>query len=63
MRKAQIKHDKKIKELESLNIDNSLENHKNLLDTIRVIGTVSMPRGRLKFTKHDDQNPDKKLTI
>ena len=63
MRKAQIKHDKKIKELEALNIDNSLENHKNLLDTIRVVGSVSMPRGRLKFTKHDDQNQNKKMTV
>ena len=62
MKKNQIKHDKKIKELEALNIEESLENQRNLLDSIRVIGTVSMPRGRLKFAKQTDQNQDKRLT-
>ena len=56
MKKNQIKHDKKIKELEALNIEESLEDQRNLLDSIRVIGTVSMPRGRLKFAKQTDQN-------
>ena len=64
MKKTQLKHDKKMKELEELNLqDWSVEQQRNLLDTIRVIGSVSMPRGRLKFAKQNENETGQKLTI